>query len=796
MTILNIKRTVLLGLCLLICSCTAAAAKTHIILLKDAPPYTDPTNLEINVGDTVIWKNEGPSLCHVVSDEEARMASEDIMVGKQWQHTFQKAGVYSYLCLRHFFMRGVVTVRNADGTASSPLEFPYQSAFKEFVVPTEKSVPRMIIPSKVDNTIWFTEGGGDFYGFEGIAPQNKLGKIDESGRIIEFATPTKDGDGSKVAVDSLVMDKQGNVWFTERLAGKVGKLSPDGKIVEFPLSSPTSGPLGIDLDKNGNIWVAQRFANKIAMMTPDGKLTEIELPEPDSEPRTVFVDSRDRVWYTARAANEIGYYDIKTKKLVRLEIPTKTARPAGMWETSDGTIYFVEMVGNKLAKVVGDQIVEFTIPTKFSGAFKIVADAEDNLWFTQVISNSIAKFNTKTHEFIEFKIPTEDSRPGGIAIDRKGRIWFTEQKGNKIAMLDPVKAEALYREQIKKIVPNTEKPAGEKTSVETQPSGEPKILIKEIKVEDFPLPTTGGAPGNNLLEDDKGWLWFTELHGNKVGALHIDSKKFREYPLPTPISMPTGLARDRDGIFWVTQFRANKLARLDAESGRVEEYALPSDSALPAGVVVDEMNQVWFTQLGGNAISHFNKETKKFEDYPLPRPESGPLHIIADKKGSLWISASEERGNYLARFDLASRKFEVFDLPTVNASPVGMLADEQSIWVAEGGVGKLARFYIQEKRWEEYTIPNERSEPVKLAKDRLGRIWLTDGGGLGSAGGNCLIVFDPAQKKFNFVRLQRRAAKPMGIIMASDGNIWFTQQGANLISRLQQQEEEEKNGSF
>lgn len=792
MTIFTIKRAVFIGLCLLISS-YSTVAKTHLISLKDAPPYTVPTNLEVAVGDTVIWKNDGPELCHVVSDEDARMTSEDIMVGKEWQHTFLKAGVYSYLCLRHFFMRGVITVRNTDGSASSSFEFPYQSAFKEFVVPTVKSVPRMIIPSKVDDSIWFTEGGGDFYGFEGIPPQNKIGKIDESGRITEFATPTKDGDGSKVAVDSLVMDKKGNIWFTERLAGKVGKLSPDGKITEFPLSSPTSGPLGIDIDKSGNLWIAQRYANKISQMTPDGKLTDIELPEPDSEPRTVFVDSRNRVWYTARAANEIGYYDMNTKKLVRLQIPTSTARPAGMWETSDGTIYFVEMVGNKLAKVVGDQIVEFTIPTKFSGAFKIVADAEDNLWFTQVITNSIAKFNTKTHEFIEFKIPTEDSRPGGIAIDRKGRIWFTQQKGNKIAMLDPVKAESLYREQLQKVVPTTEKSSNEKRSDEQTVKGS-KILIKEIKVENFSVPTTGAGPGNSLLEDEKGWLWFTELYGNKVGSLHIVSKKFREYPLPTPVSMPTGIARDQNGILWVTQFRGNKLARLDAESGAVEEYEIPTSTALPSGVAVDEMNQVWFTQLGANVISRFNRETKRFEDYSLPRPESGPLHIIADKKGSLWVTASEERGNYLARFDLTAKNFEVFDLPTPNASPIGLLADGQSIWVAEGGAGKLARFHTQEKRWEEYPIPNEKSEPVKLAKDRFGRIWITDGGGLGSAGGNCLLVFDPVQKKFETVGLSNRSAKPMGITMASDGNIWFTQQGANFISQIRQ--EEEKNESF
>ena len=777
------------AICVLLCA-LSGWAKTYDVFLKDMPPYTVPTNLDINVGDTVVWRNEGPTLAHVVADENVEMNSNDITVGKIWQYTFQKAGVYSYLCLRHFFMRGRITVRDSEGSSERKLDFPYQSAFKDFVVPTEKSVPRMIISNGARREIWFTEGGGGFYGFEDIPPQNKLGKLEASGRITEFSTPTGESGGQNIGVDSLVMDKKGNIWFTERLAGKIGRLDPTGRITEFSLSSPKSEPLGIDIDKKGNIWVALRYANKIAQLTPEGKLTEIELPEPDSEPRTVFVDSKNRVWYTARAANEIGYYDTVAKKIFRMQIPTTNARPAGMCEAADGTIYFVEMVGNKIAKITGDQITEFNIPTKFSGAFKIAVDAHNNLWFTQVISNSIGRFDTKSHEFMEFKIPNEDSRPGGIAIDLKGQIWFTQQKGNRIGMLDPVNAVALYKKHLQQptpeprsSMPHDHSPGPVQNPGQHPGAGKPGTPPIEIKIEDYNVPTAYASPGNNLIEDDQEWLWFTELHGNKVGAINLRTKKFKEFPLPTPISMPVGLTRDLEGKFWITQFRGNSLASLDPKNGAIEEYRIPTDIALPAGITVDEKNQIWFTQLGANSIARFDGNLKKFESYEMPRPESGPLQVVADNKGALWISASEERGNYLARFDLKQKKFEAFDLPTPNASPIGLLVDDGSIWIAEGGARKLARFFVGSKTWEEYLIPDEKSEPVKMAKDAEGNIWLTDGGGLGSVGGNSILIFYTGDKTFASLRLKNKAAKPMAIIAASDGNIWFTQQGANLISR-------------
>lgn len=772
-------RTDLLAAVISLAVASNAFSATVRVRMMDAPPYYDPPKVEIRTGDTVEWSNSGPALEHVLTNEAGTFFSNDVPVGKNWSYTFHRAGVYEYICFRHFFMKGIVVVKNADGSTTPIDETPYQQAFREFVVPTRDAIPRMIIASRSDDTMWFTEGGGDFYGFEDIPPQNKLAQIDERGRIIEYATPTPDGDGSKVGVDSLVMDRAGDIWFTERISNRIGKLRPDGTIKEYDIPTKGGYALGVDLDSKGNVWFAERYGNRLGLLKPDGTIEEMELPDKDSEPRTVFVDSTDRVWYTAREANQIGYLDAATKQLHRLQIPTKLARPAGICETRDGTIYFVEMVGNKLAKVRGDQIIEYPIPTKFSAPFKCAVDPKGDIWFTQVFGNAIARFDVRTEEITEYKIPTPDSRPGGIAIDKKGRVWFTEQKGNKIGMFDPVAAERMVRAAAKAEENNPAAPASEAPApAAAAPAPE------RNRVEDFRVPTPGAGPGNDLIEDGKGRLWFTEVFGNKVGSIDLASGAISEVELKTPVSMPVGIARDPDGGFWVTLFRGNGIARIDPASGVVEEFPVPTEAALPTGIAIDERGEVWIAQMAANRIARFDRKTRRFEDIPLPGKDNGPLQLAADQRGALWITASEEDGNALLRFDLATRTFRTFALPTPKCAPVGMLIDGGHVWVAEGGAGKLARFHVKSERWEEFAIPGDKSEPVKLAKDGRGRIWITDGGGLGSVGGNRVHVFEPSTQTFTSIDMKSRGAKPMGIVAASDGHIWITQQGANRISRI------------
>jgi virginiamycin B lyase len=752
-----------------------SSAETHTIQMTDRPPYLQPQVIEANVGDTVVWQNNGPQLAHAVIDGDLRIYSDDIQVGKTWSHTFDHAGTYAYLCQRHFFMRGTIFVRTKDGSLVSGPDRPYQRAFRELVVPTLNAVPRMIAVSRFDDSIWFTEGGGQFYGFEDIPPQNKLGHIDQQDRIVEYATPPTDAQGTKLGVDSVVMDHSGNVWFTERVSNRIGYLDKSQTMHEFPLPTKNGEVLGIDVDESDTVWFAERFANRIGWMSKEGSITEIQMPEADSEPRAVFADSKDRIWYTARAGNEIGYYDKKLSKFNSVKLPTDKARPAGLCEASDGTVYFVEMVANKIGKLVGKQIVEYPTPTKFAAPFKCAVDQEDNVWFTEVFGNSVGKLDSRTGEVVEFQIPTPDSRPGGIAIDHKGRVWFTEQKGNKIGVFDPSLV-------VDGNGPTTLPSPVSKRSPSFQFSGNPNS--EQISSEDFHVPTPQSGPGGDLLESGGGWLWFSEVYGNKVGALDSVSKKFREISMLTPVSMPVGMAKTSDGVLWVAEFRGNRLARVNPQDNSVREFALQDPEALPAGVAVDEWDNVWLTQMGAGRIARFDRKSEKFEQFAMPGGNVAPFLISADGRGALWVTASNRNGNYLARFDLSGKSFEVFHLPTEACGPAGLLVDQDAVWVTESQAAKLARFEIGLRRWKEFPVPVANSEPVRLAKDAYGRLWVADGGGIGTAGGNAVEMFDPLNGSFTVVNMKTRKAKPAGIVRTADGNVWFTQMGGNSLSQI------------
>ena len=307
----------------------------------------------------------------------------------------------------------------------------------------------------------------------------------------------------------------------------------------------------------------------------------------------------------------------------------------------------------------------------------------------------------------------------------------------------------------------------------------------EFNVNDYKVPTPGSWPGNNLLEDKAGWLWFTEMLGNKIGAVNIHNKEFREYELSSPSSMPVGLAVEEDGTLWAALFRGNSLAKINPDSGEVIEYPLAEESALPSSLVLDGKNRLWMTQLGANQISLFNPETASFKGYPLPRQDSNPMQAIYDaQRDALWISCANDERSYLAKLDLGTMAYDVFLTPTATAQPIGLMLHKGNVWVAQGGAGSIAKFTPDSGQWKEFKLPGDKSQPVKLALDNQERIWVSDGGGMGDVGGNQVAVFDQNTEQFDVVEMPVRGAKPMGITFAQDGNIWFTQQGANRISQI------------
>ena len=76
------------------------------------------------------------------------------------------------------------------------------------------------------------------------------------------------------------MGSDGNLWFAETGNNIIGKITPNGKITEFPLSSLQTDVDGLVEGSDGNIWFLAHDSNYdgvIASITPAGNVTSYPL---------------------------------------------------------------------------------------------------------------------------------------------------------------------------------------------------------------------------------------------------------------------------------------------------------------------------------------------------------------------------------------------------------------------------------------------------------------------------------------------------------------------------------------
>ena len=69
-----------------------------------------PAEVNIKVGETVVWTNEDTAP-HTVESSDGTLRSDELSKGDTYSHTFTKAGKYDYICGIHTSMKGSVNVQ-------------------------------------------------------------------------------------------------------------------------------------------------------------------------------------------------------------------------------------------------------------------------------------------------------------------------------------------------------------------------------------------------------------------------------------------------------------------------------------------------------------------------------------------------------------------------------------------------------------------------------------------------------------------------------------------------------------
>jgi virginiamycin B lyase len=286
-----------------------------------------------------------------------------------------------------------------------------------YEVPTPAAEPYGIIAG-IDGNIWFTE-----------SEANKIGRITPEGEFQEFRLPPQSADPR-----DMTLDAEGAIWFTELAGNVIGRITSSGHQTYYPVPTGFADPLGIAAAPDGTIWFTESGeVSQIGILTPPlGYIEEIQLGG-DLRPSFIALGPDGAMWFTAELGNSIGRISVIDRSVIMYPIPTVQSLPWDITAGPDGAMWFTELAGHNIGRITMDgQITEFPIPTGFGSVTGITAGFDGNLWFVQTDDTSIGAI-TPEGEFVrQFQTGTQ---PNEIVSGPDGNLWFTERAEDSNAIV-------------------------------------------------------------------------------------------------------------------------------------------------------------------------------------------------------------------------------------------------------------------------------------------------------------------------------------------------------------------------
>jgi virginiamycin B lyase len=299
--------------------------------------------------------------------------------------------------------------------------------------------------------------------------------------VTEFPLPT-----ANAGAGDIVLGPDGNLWFTEKTANKIGRVTPGDPpvIQEFDVASTFAEPFNITVGPDNRIWFSGKNNNAggvgrmnpanpadvqgfggYAVMTPagiaagpdgaiwlgdqGGKVVRID-PATGSELGVSDIDltgfnirnispgppGDPNVWVT-----DFGGKIARVAPTGPAGVVTPFDVPGdGTWDITvgpDGNLWYTAPEGNnsKIGRITpaGEFGTQFDV-TDAGDQLGITVGPDGALWFAQAVANDIGRMTT-TGEFSQVGGLTAGARPEYIAAGPANTLWFTEKDGNRIGRI-------------------------------------------------------------------------------------------------------------------------------------------------------------------------------------------------------------------------------------------------------------------------------------------------------------------------------------------------------------------------
>lgn len=242
-------------------------------------------------------------------------------------------------------------------------------------LPSVNNPPNTHVPAPADITfgsdgnIWFPYFQ---YAPDGLSKIYKLDKMTTSGEITEYNAPNEGGD--------IISGPDGNLWVAEGSSNKIAKYNTTGVLLgEYELPTHINGgPKYLANGPDGNIWFTADD-KKVCKITIDGVITEYLLSSDRAFPQFITKGSDNALWFTEQGENKVGRI---TTEGILTEISIPVSSPLGITSTVDGSLWVTEgAYPSHLTQLSTNGVVlrQYTIPEI---PISDVQGPDGNLWFT------------------------------------------------------------------------------------------------------------------------------------------------------------------------------------------------------------------------------------------------------------------------------------------------------------------------------------------------------------------------------------------------------------------------------
>lgn len=283
----------------------------------------------------------------------------------------------------------------------------------EYDIPTPDALPHAIAAGP-DGAMWFTEN---------LA--GALGRVDMAGGMTETPVPGTSPDPTAIAVGS------DGIWFTERFADLLGRLAPDGTVDLFATPSAAAGPTGIALGPDGAMWFTERAVHRIGRVTADGTVSELPVIAGSPGPTDITPGPDGAMWFTEQRTSAIGRVTMQGD-ITAFPVGLAGAAPSGIVAGPDGALWFGLKAAGSIGRMTTDgSVTIYPVPTVGGNPSGITVGSDGALWFTEPATDIIGRITTDG-AITEHQLPNVGSSPFGISAGPDGGVWFTEGGNNVI----------------------------------------------------------------------------------------------------------------------------------------------------------------------------------------------------------------------------------------------------------------------------------------------------------------------------------------------------------------------------